>query len=173
MQSSLLKMQTDEQVVNQVHVAKTTPINLINFYKTLKCDKKIYLHRPRMIRIRINNLTIIMFANGKVRFMGKPKEEFELELIFTSVTNLIATHIRLITETVSMNIGKKINVFTIAQQYPTLCSLESELFPALHIIHFKTVHVNVFAQGKVIILGKQAQSMLPSIKDFICTYMIQ
>lgn len=47
---------------------------------------------------------------------------------------------------------------------------EAELFPSLVINHFKPLHVNVFATGKVVVLGKDALRRIPEIETYLNAY---
>ena len=61
-----------------------------------------------------------------------------------------------------------INLLYISKLAQDSCvRFEYEIFPALSLHFWKPLHVNVFASGKVVVLGKNATSMLVSIHDYL------
>ena len=61
--------------------------------------------------------------------------------------------------TITHNVGHQINLLKLAQLMPcTDYTYEPELFPALRMTKFNPVCVNVFATGKIVILGLKSLS---------------
>ena len=163
-------MSSSVKVVNQIHIAcLDTKVNLPNLYEKLvkHYDAKLYSQRPRMLRIRYEQLTILIFGTGKVRFMGKPREEYELVLLFSKLTDMDLTCMKLINETVTfqLDIPYPVNLLKYAHTYPHIFTFEPELFIGMHISYFKHVHVNMFSTGKVVILGRDAQTTAQQVID--------
>ncbi len=120
-----------------------------------------------MLRIRYEQVTILIFPNGKVRFMGKPYEEFELVLLFSKITDMDLTCMKLISETLTfeLDFSYPINLWELANKLPHLFTFEPELFIGMHVSYFKHAHVNVFSTGKVVILGRYAQDTVQHVVD--------
>ena len=163
-------MLSSVKVVNQIHIASlTTMVNLEVLYEQLvkDYDVKLYVQRPRMLRIRYDQVTILIFPNGKVRFMGKPHEEFELVLLFSKITDMDLDWMKLISETITLklDVSCPINLLDYAHTHPHLFTFEPELFIGMHVSYFKHAHVNIFSTGKVVILGRNAQDTVQHVID--------
>ncbi len=147
-------------VVNQIYTgAIDGRIDLEKLKKQSGDIAKLYPCRPRMLRYRQENITILIFNTGKVRFMGRPCEEYELELLFNDLTGLVVKNIKKVSETIVLqldNISTPINLHAIAVKHPDKFTFEPEIFIGLHLTCIKDVHVNIFSSGKVVLLGKQA-----------------
>ena len=103
-------------------------------------------HSPRMYVVKCNDFKIIIFPNRKCRLMGCKKP-------ITTLNNLpykiAIKNIQLITVTFDM--GMSINLYHLASKVN--CRYDPELFPALRLLDYNPLCVNVFASGKVVILG--------------------
>lgn len=84
----------------------------------------------------------------------------------------IITPIHLVSQTVTFQLAScmvPVNLYKIARY----CNedrnvlFEPELFPAINLLHWKPLHVNLFANGKVIILGRNALDYVETIDDWI------
>ena len=90
-----------------------------------------------------------------------------LDNIVTCLHSSIIIPLTLSTQTVSF----KLNIDHINLHYATKylpnSMFEAELFPALSINLWKPLHVNVFANGKVVILGKDALCKMYEIENWL------
>ena len=103
-------------------------------------------HSPRMYVVKHNDFKIIIFPNRKCRLMGCKKPITTLDNLPYQIT---INKIQTITVTFDMN--KSIDLYDLANN--TNCRYEPELFPALRLLDYNPLCVNVFASGKVVILG--------------------
>ena len=101
--------------------------------------------KPSQVVDKSRKYTIIFFRSGNCRIMGcrKPLENNELQY---NIQN-----IRMQSMTVVINLGQMINLYKLSKL--TRCWFEPELFPALRLNKYDPICVNVFASGKVVILG--------------------
>jgi TATA-box binding protein (TBP) (component of TFIID and TFIIIB) len=101
---------------------------------------------------------MIIFENGKCRIMGC-KEPLDIPNFPYPVLN-----IKIVSITVTGNIHKTINLHKLSKK--TKCTYEPELFPALRLLNYNPLCVNVFSTGKVVILGLKTleyQSLVKTI----------
>ena len=93
--------------------------------------------------------TMIVFTNGKFRLMGLKQPLNDLSRLPFNVLNIQPQ-----TFTVSDSMGVGLNLLRIARQLTSRhCQFEPELFPAVRLTDFKPICVNVFATGKIVLLG--------------------
>lgn len=102
--------------------------------------------KPCQVVVKSDNYKIIFFKTGKCRIMGckKPLEPHDLK-------QYEIKNIQMQSLTVVVNMGVKINLYKLARIVK--CWFEPELFPALKIVKYEPLCVNVFSTGKVVILG--------------------
>ena len=125
---------------------------------------------PMQIVIKFVHTTFLLFNSGKCRFMGK-SDLNTVSIILDNIVKCLDTSISIpltiSTQTVSFQLDVvHLNLHNIAKCIPN-CMFEAELFPALTIDLWKPLHVNVFASGKVIILGKDSVHMKPVIEEWL------
>ena len=107
---------------------------------------------PQMLTYKAKSgETLLVFASGKCRIMGCKSH-------ITSTNNMFPipvciTHVQSVTACI--NLGYTINLYNLAMTIGIQdCMFEPEIFPALRITRrFNPLCVNVFASGKVVVLG--------------------
>ena len=98
-------------------------------------------NKPKQYVEKCKNYTIIIFGNGKCRIMGCKKPILSSSLPY-KITNLVIQSI-----TLTENIGQSVNLFEIALKLKEKAMYEPELFPALRVIFFIPMCVNLFASS--------------------------
>ena len=101
---------------------------------------------PRMYIHKCDGFKIIVFSSGKCRIMG-----CKAPLASTDVLPLGAVITGIFSVTVTFNLYMLVNLHKLARSCNS--SWEPELFPALRLLDFKPLCVNVFGTGNVVILG--------------------
>lgn len=117
---------------------------------------------------------MLVFTSGKCRIMG-------CKIPITSTNNMfpIPFHISCIQSvTACLNLGYTLNLIKLSQQIgPQGCMFEPEIFPALRVTKkFNPLCVNIFASGKVVILGLKTfhiEEICNEIKFFIASQQQQ
>lgn len=118
------------------------------------------------------NLKLLVFTSGKCRLMGArgPLTKDLVEQLPLKVLNLRVQSVTLVD-----HIGCDINLIRLARALPRKSFLfEPELFPAVRLTIFNPLCVNVFATGKVVILGAKKltnRNLVRRIKRFLNTYI--
>src|SRR5277367_2274560 len=115
--------------------------------------------------------TMIMFKTGKFRIMGKCIFRDKACYNASSVTRLVhdcAPLIDLQTMTVVYTHSHRLDLALLStllqgSERKTQCHYEAEHVPAVQIISYKPIHVNVFASGKVIICGVKNSKSIDTI----------
>ena len=122
-------------------------ISNINYKGDTKVEKdfEFIMKKPRQCVKKCKDYSIIIFQSGKCRIMGCKKPLIESTLPFK------ITNIRLQSITVTANLNRTVNLYRLAERMKSM--FEPELFPALRCLDFNPLCVNVFASGKVVILG--------------------
>lgn len=129
-------------------------------YRGFIIDSKEYINfqelqtkqPPQMITYKCaNGTTLLIFSSGKCRLMGCKTAIKSTQNMFPFPIRL--THIQSVTA--SLDLGYSINLLNLAKYLGVKkCVFEPEIFPALRLVDgFKPLCVNVFASGKVIVLG--------------------
>ena len=119
------------------------------------CVDKIELVKkrpPQMLTYKSENgASLLVFASGKCRIMGCKKPIISTINMFPIPFNIKCIQ----SATACFSLGYTLNLIKLAQQIgPQDCLFEPELFPALRVTKkFNPLCVNVFASGKVTILG--------------------
>ena len=147
-------------------------------YKGFVSNAELYIDRselakkqpPQALTFKCKNgATLLVFSSGKCRVMG-------CKTPITSIAHgmfplpVKITHIQSVTATVDL--GYSVNLIKLAQHLGSQsCMFEPEIFPALRITKkFNPVCVNVFASGKVTILGLKTiniSSICQKIKSYL------
>lgn len=132
---------------------------------------KLFEYKPKQLVIRTKNkFTCIIFSSGSIRFMGNCNldscNEF-LKFIDFLYTDII-TPIFKVSETIYINTYKHINLHIFAKNHCSkLITFEPELFSAISIHKWNPIHVNIFHNGKIIVLGKNASLFVSEIVDYV------
>ena len=94
---------------------------------------------------------MVVFPSGKFRLMGVKKPLSGRD--YTRLP-LFPKSIELQSVTITDTFGDYINQITMANRLTSRrCMFEPELFPAARLLEFNPLCVNVFATGKIVILG--------------------
>jgi TATA-box binding protein (TBP) (component of TFIID and TFIIIB) len=107
---------------------------------------------PKMLKyMGTNGSTLLVFASGKCRIMGCKSHISSTDNMFPLPVRI--THIQSVTACIHLDYT--INLYQLARSIGSKhCIFEPEIFPALRITHkFNPLCVNVFASGKVVVLG--------------------
>lgn len=129
---------------------------------------------PQQIVIKHKTFSLVLFNSGQLRIMGKAT--YNIAYSFLKSIKLIYSHVitdlHLTSQTVVfklMNSLCPINLITFVKEYSddVNIKLNSELFPAVSLHHWKPIHVNLFSSGKIVVLGKNALQMIPLIDEWI------
>ena len=122
-----------------------------NADKILPFQQFVKLQPPQMLKFKSPKGVLIVFRSGKCRLMGckesiiSTKDLFDFPIILSKIQSA----------TVTMQMGFPLNLYKIANSMGLKnCVYEPELFPALRITKgLLPLCVNVFASGKIVILG--------------------
>jgi len=107
---------------------------------------------------------LIVFTSGKCRIMGLKSPLDEAILPF-KVKNLKIQGV-----TLTMNYGQCINLHKLASNISRkYVWFEPELFPALQLLKFKPKCVNVFASGKIVVLGAKKLTNQNLVRQIVNT----
>ena len=118
---------------------------------------------PRMFVVRHNDFKLIIFPNRKCRLMGCKKPINTMDNLPYKITIKSIQSI-----TVTFKVDKSINLYRLSSKVN--CRYEPELFPALRLLDYNPLCVNVFTSGKVVVLGiKQLNynKLIHSIIDYL------
>jgi TATA-box binding protein (TBP) (component of TFIID and TFIIIB) len=125
---------------------------------------------PKQLVIKCDNgEKLLVFTSGKCRLMGckSPVHSVSHYPIPIVLTNIVSA-------TAVMNMEKSIDIRRMANDLGnSQCSYEPELFPALRLRKFNPLCVNVFASGKIVILGLKElkiNKLCSSIRHVVCQY---
>ena len=177
---------TSAQIVNRIFSGQSQIISNLNFkeiydklYRRVSadCSLRIYSHRPQMVKLKLIKCgaTILFFNGGKIRLLGKPifssvslEATRQFLAYILSLPDLKLTHT---SSTCRIHIRNFIPNFALlyerlrAKQFSIM--FEPEIFTAITILVWKPTVVNLFSNGKAIVLGKSAEAVLPEICDWL------
>jgi TATA-box binding protein (TBP) (component of TFIID and TFIIIB) len=125
-------------------------------------DFKFSNWKPRQYIHKCKDYTLVIFQNGTCRIMGCKKKLDERTLPFRIKVERIQS------VTVSENLNQSIHLNKLAENLKSQCNFDPEIFPGLRMIAFNPLCVNVFASGKVVILGIKTLDY----KDFVNQIML-
>ena len=114
---------------------------------------------------------LLVFQSGKCRIMGCKKTLVNPTKCFPTFPLKMIT-VQSITAT--LNLGRSLNLIRLSHQLPRKhCLFEAELFPALRLMssEFLPHCINVFASGKVVILGIHSLSSVIKLGRRISNYI--
>ena len=109
--------------------------------------------------------TMLVFKTGKFRIMGgKWINDLDAHFNIFRVTLLCddIPIIKLQTMTAVIQLPHKVNLALLADNVESYYNAES--FPAVHVETYKPLNVNVFASGKVVIMGLKQESIVQNIE---------
>ena len=106
------------------------------------------------------SLKIIIFPTGKCRIMGCRDSSLPQNLPFNMVVD------SMMSATVVATVGCVLNLSGLATKLKGI--YEPELFPALRLRDYNPLCVNVFASGKVVVMGLRTLSYHSLINSIIC-----
>jgi len=145
-----------------------------NILKDTFINVKLSCKLPQQLIVRFKGCTLLLFNSGQFRIMGKVSIEsafIHLESIHYIYSDIIIP-LHLVSQTVVSQFDISlcpINLHHISQIYKhdKNVRFECELFPALSLHFWSPIHVNVFSNGKVIILGKDSLKFSSNIIDWL------
>ena len=119
-------------------------------------SSRLQRKQPQQLIIKFNDgSTMLLFKTGKFRIMGGKIDEVNAHCNVLSVTTYLHPNnmpeITLQTMTMVYTYPHSINIAKLSTMIK--CHFNTECFPAVQIIKFNPIHVNVFASGKVIMCG--------------------
>src|SRR3977135_3441103 len=119
-------------------------------------DIKLIEHQtqPEQLVIRfVDGSTVLFFKSGKFRIMGGKIDDLEKHCNIYAITALFDQYPKLTLQTLTAAYAYpfKINLYELSDNIES--HLNAESFPALLILKYKPITVNVFASGKVTICG--------------------
>ena len=119
---------------------------------------------PQMHVLKCKNFTIVLFRSKKCRIMGCRKPLANLnELPYPIKLHRIAS------ATATFSIGRSIILHKLSAKVK--CIYEPELFPALRLVDFNPMCVNIFGSGKVVITGLKILHHCDIIADIKATIL--
>src|SRR5271156_6548758 len=159
------------RVVNSVWRGEMQlPMNLVELLVLCRTldhvrEAKLQWKQPQQLIIRFKDgSTMLVFKSGKFRVMGGKIDDLDAHFNIYRVTGLLEQYpvIMIQTMTATFTYPHQINLALLAM------SLEShynpEIFPAVNIHIYKPIVANVFASGKVTILGLKDQETANDIQ---------
>ena len=112
------------------------------------------------------NVKLIVFKSGKCRLMG-----IQIPLNNDANLPLAVNNLQIQSITLVDDIGESINLYKLAHKLPKGSFMfEPELFPALRLVNFNPLCVNIFSSGKIVILGVKNlsyQNLIGQIRKLI------
>lgn len=139
--------------------------------KRINYHIKPYTPSPHQVIIAIkdlNNAKLLIFPSGKCRLMG-------MKRLFNSNTDKLPVKVnafQLQSASAVINFGHRINLLNLANRLPRATFMyEPELFPALRLIIFNPLCVNVFSSGKIVILGLKETTNQQRLSEEIIRYI--
>ena len=126
----------------------------INYKGKITCklnDLKFPKQQPspqQLVYNCVNGEKLLVFTSGKCRLMGCKTPicstvDLPIPVILTNILSI----------TLVMKLDESINLINLANKLGKKCIYEPELFPAIRLTAFNPLCVNVFASGKIVILG--------------------
>ena len=143
--------------------------------KKYKFNVKYYVTTPNQIIVRFDCCTFLLFNSGQSRFMGKAeleKAQHYLNVIIKCIHSHIINPLVLVSQTIIFQLQPSlcpVNLLLLCNHINqhSKVNFECEIFPALVLHFWKPIHVNVFANGKVIVLGKDSLKVVKEISDWL------
>ena len=107
----------------------------------------------------VNQITLMIFKNGKLRLMGKGLRDTVqandiISILFPFASYIETPYLQTQTALVNLNPLQDINLARFSHSYSYACLYEPELFPAISVTLWPDVFVNLFHTGRVTVLGK-------------------
>ena len=114
-----------------------------------------------------NKYTLVVFKSGRCRIMGC-KEPIYQSIVIVGQIMVRVKRIQSLTITVEM--GRTYHLRDVAERVKV--SYEPELFPAARLLKYRPLCVNLFASGKVVIMGlktlhyyKQVETIITDLQN--------
>jgi len=113
-----------------------------------------YQHRPRMVKYRSGDVTILIFTSLKFRLMGSGSSHLVVlhDFLRRLPWRMGFENFRLMTMTATHQLKGHVNLHKLNRQK---FRVEQEIFPAAHWLHGtgSGEHFNIFHTGRVVITG--------------------
>lgn len=103
--------------------------------------------KPRQYVVKCPNCTLVIFQTGNCRIMGC-KTEINFKKLPYKIQNLGIQSV-----TVTDNLHRSVHLYKLKEKLGIEAMFEPELFPGLRYEKYNPLCVNVFASGKIVILG--------------------
>lgn len=137
-------------------------------FKKISFNDRLSPPRQRVFKTKSSG-TMIAFPSGKFRLMGlrKPLE---------NLSNLpfLPESIQLQSCTVVDDLEVDVNLLLLAHLLsPKRCTFEPEIFPAVRLIEFKPLCVNVFSSGKLVLMGVRDLDHFPELLRRVKSYVYE
>ena len=145
------------EIVNTNYICKTNAVfqQILSNLAPCKNIKKT----PHVYKIKNSNGTLLVFKSGKIRYMGRGIPPFGIEIV------------RVMSMTAKSCLNQKLNLYLVSRKYSSISIYEPEIFPALRFTNFNPICVNLFASGKVMMLGlktiNEGEEILNTLKTWI------
>jgi hypothetical protein len=121
-----------------------------------------------------DGVKLLVFSTGKCRLMGL-KKPIDKEMY--SRLPFVVNDLEIQSATVVTHVGCDLNLINLSNRLPLRERVfEPEMFPALRLTKYNPMCVNVFASGKIVILGMKEltnQNILSEIRKYIRSYLWQ
>jgi TATA-box binding protein (TBP) (component of TFIID and TFIIIB) len=155
-------MSYSKQICNINYKAVINDLKIVEHLSFNKWKPQQYVYR------HVDGYTIVIFRNGKCRIMGCKQEPTNLPY------NIKIIRIQSIT--LSTSLLRRVNLYHLSKMMTSKeVMFEPELFPALRILKFKPLCINIFASGKMMILGVKSMDHDDLINNIInfCDSMVK
>ena len=170
------------EVVNRVYSCKfVPPLSLKDCEQSaLSYGLKttLYNGRPTMLCVRYSGIdgrcTLILFASGKARYMGKHDAAFQhlLQLESVLIPSSRMGPLRESTRTVRLQLDLPRNYVPLRiSEIPKGCVWEPELFPAIQFTQWRPLCINLFHSGVAMVLGHSTDSQLTEIRNVLTDFV--
>ena len=121
-------------------------LQILSNIESLPIDK-IYHGSPTMKKIKIAGSSILIFPSNKARFMGREKKQVLIQ--FLNKNKIDFRKLKAISKTVVLRLNFMIDLYKVKNAI-----FEPELLMAAQISE-PGLHLNIFHNGKVVLLGKR------------------
>lgn len=118
--------------------------------------------KPQQLVFKYDEYTIILFKNGSCRIMGCKKAIYDNTVLPFGIEIE-----RIQSIVVTFDIRHEINLQKLSIEMGLDCMYEPELFPALRYSRYDPLCVNIFATGKIVILGLKSLDYTELVKTII------
>ena len=126
------------------------------------------VYKPKQFVCKFKKYSLVIFQNGNCRVMGCKKPLSYIEKPIRIKIDALQSI------TVTFQLSKQINIYKLSQKMQGNCMFDPEIFPALRYTKYDPMCVNVFSNGKVVVLGIKSfdcEDLIQQINDDIVSYV--